>query len=468
MDETIHVSIQSVTIRDTSPEHLIDVLRAHQWASARELGTVLGVSQPSISRRLAAADNQVVRIGQARRSRYAATRSVRGLGDRWPLYRIDGHGRPQTFGQLIALHGEGCVVRPAQPADWLRDEFHEGVFPGLPWFLDDMRPQGFLGRLFGQRCAHELGLNTDILRWNEDAVLTALLLRGEDGPGNFVLGEQSLDRALRAASDPLAHSQRTERYAALAQATLAGERAGSSAAGEQPKFTACIEDEDGSPRHVIVKFSEPVEGNPVARRWADLLICEQLAGQLLAEHGDTVAHDELVWSQGRLCLESTRFDRVGAHGRRGFVSLAAWSDAHDGVRDGWPNAAGRMQHGGWLDREALEHVQRRWWFGQMIGNTDMHFGNLGFFLDDALPLTLAPSYDMLPMLYRPTTSGSLMPRSYQPPPPSPATLPTWQSAAAWADDFWQRVAKHPQLSADFRDIANGNRTTLDRLRQRFG
>lgn len=68
-------------------------------------------------------------------------------------------------------------------------------------------------------------------------------------------------------------TQRAERYAALAHATLAGERAGSSAAGEQPKFTACVADADGSPRHVIVKFSEPVEGNPVARRWADLLIC---------------------------------------------------------------------------------------------------------------------------------------------------------------------------------------------------
>jgi hypothetical protein len=454
--------------RDTSPDHLVDVLRARRLASARELGLALGASQPTISRWLAAAGSQVVRIGQARRSRYAATRNVRGLGDRWPLYRIHANGRPQAFGQLIALHGDGCLIRPEQPADWLRDEFREGVFPGLPWFLDDMRPQGFLGRLFGQRCAHELGLNADILRWNEDAVLAALLLRGDDGPGNFVLGEQALERALRAVPEPLACSQRAEHYAALAQATLAGERAGSSAAGEQPKFTACVGDAGDSVRHVIVKFSEPVEGNPIARRWADLLICEQLAGQLLAEHGDAAAQGELVWSQGRLCLESTRFDRVGAHGRRGFVSLAAWSDAHDGVRDGWPSAAERMQRGGWLQRDALERVQRRWWFGQMIGNTDMHFGNLGFFLDDALPLQLAPTYDMLPMLYRPAANGSLVPRDYQPPPPTPAALPHWQNAATWADDFWQRVAQHPQLSADFRAIANDNRIRLDRLRQRFG
>jgi hypothetical protein len=449
-------------------ERLLDALRARRQASARELGEALGASQPTISRWLAAAGDQVVRFGQARHARYAATRHVRGLGDRWPLYRIDGNGQPHAFAQLTALHGDGCLIATAQPVDWLRDEFREGVFPGLPWFLDDMRPQGFLGRLFAQRCAHELGLDPDILRWNEDAVLAALLLRGEDGPGNFVLGDQALEHALRSAPDTIPASRRTERYATLAQATLAGERVGSSAAGEQPKFTACVEDGDGSLRHVIVKFSEPVEGNPVAQRWADLLICECLASELLAEHGQASAHDELVWSQGQLCLESTRFDRVGAHGRRGFVSLAAWSDAHDGVRDDWSSTAERMQRDGWLDAAALEQVRRRWWFGRMIGNTDMHFGNLGFFLDDALPLQLAPGYDMLPMLYRPAANGSIAPREYQPPTPLPAALPHWRQTAAWAATFWRRVADHPQLSPDFRRIAIDNQARLDSLRRRFG
>lgn len=437
-------------------------------ASARELGDALDASQPSISRWLAAAGDRVVRIGQARHTRYAATRQVRGLDDRWPLYRIDGNGQPHAFGQLIALHGDGCVITTAQPIDWLRDGFRDGVFPGLPWFLDDMRPQGFLGRLFAQRSAHELGLDPDILRWNEDAVLTALLLRGDDGPGNFVLGDQALDRALRNTPEAIPAPQRVERYATLAQATLAGERVGSSAAGEQPKFTACVEDADGSLRHVIVKFSESVEGNPVAQRWADLLICEHLASQLLDEHGHVSARDELVWSQGQLCLESVRFDRSGVHGRRGFVSLAAWSDAHDGIRDNWPNAAQRMQRDGWLDADALEQIRQRWWFGRMIGNTDMHFGNLGFFLDDALPLQLAPSYDMLPMLYRPAANGGLVPRDYQPPPPLPAAQAHWQQAAAWAVTYWQRVAQHPQISVDFRRIADDNRVRLTDLRQRFG
>lgn len=446
---------------------LLDLLRLRRVASARELGEALGVSQPSISRALATAGPRVARIGKARRSRYAAVRDVRGLGTHWPLYRIDAQGRPHEFGRLTALHGGGCLVAAASPPDWLQGEFADGLFPGLPWFLDDQRPQGFLGRQFGQRWASELGLPAEILRWNEDAVLAALLLRGEDGPGDFVLGDAALERALRAEHDAIPAAARHRRYATLAQAALAGEAVGSSAAGEQPKFTACVADADGGLRHVIVKFSEPVDEHPGARRWADLLVCEHLAAALLAEHGHASARTELVRSQGRLCLEATRFDRIGTHGRRGFVTLAAWSDAHDGERDDWAAAAARMRQGGWLDDDTLTQVQRRWWFGRLIGNADMHFGNLGFFLDGALPLKLAPSYDMLPMLYRPAANGAVVARRLDPPPPTPAILPHWRVAAAWAGQFWRRVAQRSDISDDFRRLADANHATLERLRQRF-
>jgi hypothetical protein len=448
-------------------ERLLDLLRLRRVASAQALGEALGASQPSISRALAAAGSRVARIGKARRSRYAVVHDVRGLGTRWPLYRIDAHGRAHGFGQLTALHGGGCLVATASPPDWLQGEFSDGLFPGLPWFLDDQRPQGFLGRQFGQRWARELGLPADILRWSVDAVLAALLLHGDDGPGDFVLGDAALERALHAGHDAIPATSRHRRYAALALAALAGEAVGSSAAGEQPKFTACVADADGGVRHVIVKFSEPVDSHPGARRWADLLVCEHLASELLAEHGHASTRTELVRSQGRLCLEATRFDRIGAHGRHGFVTLSAWSDAHDGERDDWPAAAERMRRGGWLDAQALTQVQRRWWFGRLIGNIDMHFGNLGFFLGGALPLELAPSYDMLPMLYRPAANGAVVARTFNPPPPTPAALPHWRVAAEWADLFWQRVAQHREISAGFRRLAETHHTALAKLRQRF-
>ena len=87
--------------RHPTLDRLLGALRARRLASARELGNALGASQPSISRWLAAAGDQVVRIGQARSSRYAAVRNVRGLGERWPLYRIDGN----RVTQLTNLNG---------------------------------------------------------------------------------------------------------------------------------------------------------------------------------------------------------------------------------------------------------------------------------------------------------------------------------------------------------------------------
>ncbi|WP_255548671.1 type II toxin-antitoxin system HipA family toxin YjjJ [Luteibacter sp. dw_328] len=446
---------------------LFDALRLRGPSSARDLGLALGVSQPTISRMLTEVGDRVAKIGRGRRTRYAALRDVRGLGTTWPLFRIDAHGRPHDFGSLTSLYGAGSLVSSPEPVDWLRDDFVDGLFPGVPWFLDDQRPQGFLGRQFAQRWSRELGLPADILRWNDDAVLAAFVLHGEDGPGDFVLGEGALARALQSEPEVTPRASRTHRYAELAVAALAGESVGSSAAGEQPKFTTTVDDGDEHLRHVIVKFSEPVDNHPAARRWADLLICEHLASELLAEQGNDSARTDLVWSQGRLCLEVTRFDRVGAYGRRGCVTLAAWSDAHDGERDDWPSATLRMQQGGWVNNDTQQQVRQRWWFGRMIANTDMHFGNLSFFLDDTLPLRVTPSYDMLPMLYRPASTGEVVARQFQPPAPTPSDLPYWTTAAAWAEIYWKRVAERTEISDDFRQIAVANHSAVARARARF-
>lgn len=447
---------------------LVDALRRRDSASATELAETLGKSQPSISRAIARAGNQVASWGQARRRRYAATRNVRGLGIRWPLYRMDASGHPQLFAHLTALHGSSSLVHTREPVDWLRGAFVDGLFPGLPWFLDDMRPQGYLGRQFAHTFSHQLGLPEDILAWDTDAVLTALLLQGHDASGNFILGDQALQRALAEPRVTIAEPDRSRRYAALAQATTEGELVGSSAAGEQPKFTTCVTNSHNVFRHVIVKFTEPYDANPIARRWADLLICEHIATQVLARHDHHSAPTELVHAQGRLCLESTRFDRIGPHGRRGIVTLAAWSDAHDGVRDNWAAAARRMHQTGWITRETMEQVCLRWWFGRLIGNTDMHFGNLAFYLDDALPLQLAPSYDMLPMYYRPSISGAMQQQPLTPPAPIPIEYEAWRAASDMACEFWEMVASRQKTGPGIRPLARKNLDALIVAKQRFG
>jgi len=117
---------------------------------------------------------------------------------------------------LTALHGDGRLVTTASAPDWLLGKLGDGLFPGMPRFLDHQRPQGSLGCQLGPRCAR---------------------------------------------------------------------------------------------------------------------------------HGHPGARTELVHSRGRPCLESTRFDRIGTHDRRGLVTLAAWSDAHDGnatTRSQPPRACGDL------------------------------------------------------------------------------------------------------------------------------
>jgi hypothetical protein len=46
-------------------------------------------------------------------------------------------------------------------------------------------------------------------------------------------------------------------------------------------------------------------------------------------------------------------------------------------------------------------------FGVLIGNTDMHAGNLSFVSEHGRPYQLAPAYDMLPMGFAPRTGGEI-------------------------------------------------------------
>lgn len=78
------------------------------------------------------------------------------------------------------------------------------------------------------------------------------------------------------------------------------------------------------------------------------------------------------------------------------------------------------------------------------------------FLESERPLPLTPTYDMLPMLYRPSATGEIIPRDLQLPSPPPAYHAAWAAAAPLALDFWQRLAHEPTLSETFRGIATTN------------
>ena len=190
--------------------------------TAAELQATLGISQPTLSRLLATRPAEICRLGRARATRYAWRRTVHGLAPSQPLYRVTHAGQVVRIGSLQVLQGGFWFDDAEQPtaSQW---------FDGLPWFLADMSPQGFLGQRFVRQLAG-MGLPEGLSDWQDDHALVALACRGEDALGNLILGEESLTRWQEtAATDVIALFDRAAHYPRLAQAALAGDATGSSA-----------------------------------------------------------------------------------------------------------------------------------------------------------------------------------------------------------------------------------------------
>lgn len=449
------------------------LLQVEGPSTARTLCQALRISQSTLSRLIADAGPVIERIGAARRTRYAARRSVHHHGDRWPIYRVDERGRPQVWGELRSLHG-GFRFIPEEKTDpdWLEPEFRDGIFPGLPFFLQDARPQGYIGRSLARRISGRLGLPSDPERWNDDDILAYLVVEGSDLVGNLVVGDESLEQALRemetVGDDAIPEDQRGSVYPELATAAQDGEVVGSSAGGEQPKFAVNVLNAAGEPRSVLVKFTS-VPVSPVSRRWADLLVCEHLAAETLSACGVACPRTRLLSAGQRRFLEVERFDRTPEAGRRGVVTLGAIEDAIIPMGStNWNEAAGQFLDVAAVDSPTARELRWRWCFGNLIANTDMHRANTSFWMDDSLPFRLAPVYDMLPMLFSPGAQGDLGERTFSPRRPLPRIAEVWIDAAAAATEFWHRVRADERISAGFRDIASRCALEVSRVRERYG
>ena len=419
--------------------------------TSAELQELLGVSQPTVSRALAPLIHagQVQKVGAARSQRYVLPRNVPGVGSEVRVMRIDTQGRPSPFARLVPLEGGAFWVDEADGVSARHD--------GLPWFLDDMRPQGFMGRTFAH--AHPaLQLGHDPRHWSDDDVLRAMTLYGDDLPGNLIMGEAAFQRfhTLPARASQVASA---DSYPALAEQAMRGTHPGSSAGGEQPKFCTIT-----AGRHVIVKFS-PAGNAPADQRMRDLLVCEHLALRTLAQAGLPAAPTQLFMGAGRVFLESERFDRTpladdaqgrDLGGRIGMVSLQVYNAEYVGEIDNWAATANRMAARHLLTQADARTLRLLEAYGQLIANTDRHYGNISLVLKDD-DWALSPTYDMLPMLYAPV-SGELVPRDFasRPQQPTAATLGEWDEAQRLARDFWQAAAADERVSADFRAIAAEN------------
>lgn len=442
---------------------------------AQLLAAAFRVDRSNITRALALPElaTQLVRLGTTRGTTYAWRRAVRGVGTTFPIRRINAEGRIHDWAQLVALHGGWQFIwaDPQNAPAWAGHILGVGGYAeGFPFFLGEARPQGYLGRAIGRSLSLALNLPPDPRGWSDDDTLVYLQAEGDDLPGDLIVGDIPLRRAqdrLLNPPTPLPEAERGARYPILAAASAVSGTPGSSVEGEQPKFLVTLADGE-SVTPVLVKFTD-VMSTPTGRRWADLLAAEAHALAVLHAQGEAHAIPSLLDTEDRRFLEMPRYDRVGPHGRRGVVSLRALHDAFDGPdSNDWVSAAENLRARGLIDATTLRSILLRHAFGNLIGNTDMHFGNLAFWFDDTLPFRVAPAYDMLPMLWAPATGSATPHPTFAPLPPTPAQAAVWSVAAGWADVFWQRVAADARVSAEFADIAREAGETVRRLRAHFG
>ncbi len=406
----------------------------------KQLIEKLGFSQPTLSRSVSALADEVLRLGRGRAIQYALRDGARGLGE-ISVYRVSPEGGIKELGVLIPVAPEGFVMRQMDGVT-LHSE-------GLPWWLFDMQPQGYLGRHYAARYGAALGLQSQLSHWNDTHILQALQTHGHDVTGNLLLGHQARDVFLSTpAPEPIPAEQQAHRYQQLAQEAAQGEWPGSSAGGEQPKFVACVASPDG-PRHVLVKFSL-TDDNPITARWRDLLLAEHLALHTLRAAGIEAAASRILdWGTQRF-LEVQRFDRVGVQGRRGVLSLKALDMEFVGAGNGgWASISHALAQAQVIQPQAAQGAALLQAIGLLIGNTDMHTGNLSFLSDQGRPYSLAPAYDMLPMGLAPSASGHIPNHLPEAPLPPDIAPQQWRHALGVAQDYVQRLRQTPEFSPAF-------------------
>jgi len=422
-------------------------------AASREIQAATGLSQTAVSRQLRRMSASIIKFKEGRSPLYAITRNAFGGNDRLPLYIVDAHGNNTAVAHIRPLAHGGYFVEPLTGMpNVLLGERKNGLYSSLPYFLYDLAPQGFLGRQIAEEMASQSDdFPSDPRLWTEDHIGRYLVSNGDDLPGNLKFGEQA---HLRVRRKPIAVT--TEDYPRLAEDVMSGIIPGSSAGGEQPKFTAFCGDRSA---HVIVKFS-PKGDEPIARRWRDILITEFHATEALHAMSWPAAETRLIEKGGRLFLESQRFDRTGEYGRISMMSLQHIDAEFTGEGLGWPRTMKKLCKIGLVSWQHCYDALILWAFGLLISNTDMHQGNLSMSIDGGV-FRILPVYDMCSMGFAPK-AGDLRPYSFVPPDIDALDelgiiKDSLTAVKMAAREFWDRVASDDRISSEFRSfLEHGN------------
>ena len=414
-------------------------------ATTRTLAATTGLSIQTVNRKLRALDKAVIKYDKIRPPLYYAVTEAFDSGNKIPLTATDHHGNAHLYGVLRPLaHGGFHLQSTSITPKVFKGNKKDGLFDDLPYFLDDMRPQGFIGR----QIARSLNAQSDTFppdprNWNQEQTGRYLVANGDDLPGNLKIGRMAFDHVKR----PPQKSSRDE-YPELADKSVKGEIHGSSAGGEQAKFTTYSKERDA---HVIVKFSPKGDGE-LATRWRDILITEQIASEVFHKFNIPAAELNIFEVKDRLFLESRRFDRIKKYGRSPLISMQAIDNEFTGIGSGWLNTAIELKKRKLISSQHLYDIAVYWGFGRLINNTDMHLGNLSFSIDDSC-FTLAPIYDMCSMGFAPRSTGEIPPFSFSSPDIN-GPLNFLENTPAiiheMAQLFWNKIEKSRLISDEFK------------------
>ncbi len=420
-------------------------------ATSKEIQLHTGLSQAAVSRQLNSMGDSVIRFQNGRTPRYALTRNAFGGNDKLPLCMMDAHGNTVLAAFIRPLAHGGFFVEPATGMpSLLLGEGGKGIYEDLPYFLADLCPQGFLGRQIAEAMAYQNSdFPSDPRRWNTSHIGRYLVSNGDDLPGNFKFGEQAL---LRVRRKPIITSEND--YPELADSVMSGVIPGSSAGGEQPKFTAFCGKRSA---HVIVKFS-PKGTSEITKRWRDILLTEFHAAEAIHAENFPVAETRLIELDGRFFLESQRFDRSGEYGRMSMISLRSIDAEFTGLGRDWPQVMDALHEQSLVSWQHVYDATCLWHFGQLINNTDMHLGNLSMAIEGGV-FRLLPLYDMCSMGFAPKSGGELLPYTFRPVFPEIPLLGVEgkKIVLKMARDFWQRIASDSRISEDFKSfLQHGN------------
>lgn len=428
-------------------ERLRKYFRSCQLATPSELADGLDVSRSTVLRQMKPLIEQgaVARIGQGKNTQYLYVRPVADITQPIVLQQINENAEVEILGDLwITYSGSLLVLSDGDIVE----------YDDLPWYVYDLKPQGFIGRRIAKRVCKKIKAPVQLDLWTSYDVLRFLVRFQTDLPGNLQLCQTEYQPKTKKAKNTSVQKI-LDAYDAQAVKSSVNVQGQSSAGGEQAKFTSTRRD-NNIYKTCLVKYSPNfAANNPVAARIRDLLICEHLALEVLREYNGHASETELLFSDTRVYLEVSRFDRVvnnNRQGRIGIVSLASVIAEYCGYAGDWVEASIDLQKEGVISDDDYRLMHTWLAYSRYIGNSDAHNGNISMYFNDLQIGGLTPAYDILPMMYMPVAGDVPLPK-IRINKPKHIEADSWSQGRDLGIQFWQRVAADSRISEEFIELA---------------